>query len=121
MNQHLKTAAFTAIVVVSNVAGNGVLNWGVKSDHLAIQAAGVVLLILWLLARMTLLSWADLTWVLPVTAIGYVLSAFVGEWYFAERVTGWRWIGTALIAIGAAVVAMQDETTKKRPDQKEPV
>jgi uncharacterized membrane protein len=103
-----KTAAFTAFVVVSNVAGNSVINWGIKSEQWLIAVAGVVLLIAWLLARMTLLSWADLSWVLPVTAIGYVLSALAGRWFFDEQVTGWRWLGTAMIAAGAALVGFQD-------------
>ena len=42
-------------------------------------AVGVALLILWLLSRMTLLSWADLSYVLPVTSIGYVLTALAGQ------------------------------------------
>ena len=103
-----KTAAFTAFVVVSNVAGNSVINWGIKSERYGIAVLGVALLILWLLARMTLLSWADLSWVLPVTAIGYVLSALAGQVFFHEPVTGVRWLGTALIAVGAAVVALQE-------------
>jgi uncharacterized membrane protein len=103
-----KTAAVTAFVVVSNVAGNSVINWGMKSEGYTIAAVGVVILILWLLARMTLLSWADLSWVLPVTAIGYVLSALAGQVFFGEQVTGARWLGTALIAGGSAIVGASD-------------
>ena len=40
---------------------------------------GTTLLIFWLLSRMTLLGWADLSYVLPVTSIGYVLSAILGK------------------------------------------
>src|ERR1700722_5687748 len=41
-------------------------------------ALGVLLQIGWLLLRMSLLSVADLTYVLPVTAAGYVISTFLG-------------------------------------------
>ena len=109
-----KTALFTAFVVVSNVAGNSVINWGVKSDSWPITIAGVLILISWLLARMTLLSWADLSWVLPVTAIGYVLSAVVGQVFFGEQVTGWRWVGTAFIALGAALVAPSEKALPEK-------
>ena len=34
---------------------------------------GVTLLIVWMLSRMTLMSWADLSYILPITAMGYVL------------------------------------------------
>jgi len=43
---------------------------------------GTMLLILWLLSRMTLLGmvgWADLSYVLPVTAIGYVAHSAGGK------------------------------------------
>ena len=56
---------------------------------------GTTLLILWLLSRMTLLGWADLSYVLPVTSIGYVLTAFLGKYFFAEQITWQRWLGTA--------------------------
>ena len=42
---------------------------------------------------MTLLSWADLSYVLPVTSIGYVLTAFLGKYFFAEQITWQRWFG----------------------------
>ena len=40
---------------------------------------GVLLQIGWLLLRMSLLSVADLSYVLPVTAAGYVISTFLGR------------------------------------------
>ena len=48
-------------------------------------ALGVVLLIVWLLSQMTLLSWADLSYVLPVTSVGYVLTALPAGCSSASR------------------------------------
>lgn len=67
-------------------------------------ALGVALLILWLLSRMALLSWADLSYVLPVTSIGYVLAAVMGRLFLDEQVTPWRWLGTLFIGGGIALV-----------------
>ena len=39
----------------------------------------MALLIVWTFAHMALLSWADLSYVMPVTAIGYVVTAFAGK------------------------------------------
>ena len=50
-------------------------------------ALGVLLLILWMLSRMALLSWADLSYVLPVTSIGYVLVALAGRVLLNEQIT----------------------------------
>ena len=49
---------------------------------------GTTLLIFWLLSRMTLLGWADLSYVLPVTSIGYVLNAILGKVFFGEQFPG---------------------------------
>lgn len=68
-------------------------------------AVGVISLILSLLARMALLSLADLTYVLPVTAIGYVINVVLGRVFLHETVSYHRWVGTFLIFLGAALVA----------------
>ena len=55
---------------------------------------GIALLILWLLSRMALLSWADLSYVLPITSLGYVASALIGRFFLNEQITPTRWMGT---------------------------
>jgi drug/metabolite transporter (DMT)-like permease len=114
----IKTRVLSAIVVVTNVLGNASLARGLKqAGSLALSPLlylevlfrpwvllGIALLILWLLTRMTLLSWADLSYVLPVTSAGYVLTALAGRWFFGEHVTWQRWLGTLLITGGIALV-----------------
>jgi drug/metabolite transporter (DMT)-like permease len=114
-----KTRIFTIIVVLSNALGNLFLTWGLRQwgGELALSplgyvraifnpwvGLGVALLILWLLSRMTLLSWADLSYVLPVTAIGYVVSAIFGHVFLNEQISGQRWAGTLFIVAGIALV-----------------
>jgi len=67
-------------------------------------ALGVVLLIVWQLSRMALLSWADLSYVVPVTAVGYVVVALLGRIFLDERITMARWVGIVLIVAGVALV-----------------
>ena len=74
-------------------------------------ALGVLALILALLTRMALLSLADLSYVLPVTAIGYVIAAFMGKTFLSETVSGQRWLGTVLIFVGAALVGSTSHST----------
>ena len=68
-------------------------------------AAGVGLLIVWLISQMTLLSWADLSYVMPVTSIGYVLSAVAGRVFLHEQVSWQRWGGVGLIVLGVMLVS----------------
>jgi len=111
-----KTRIFTFIVVLSNALGNFFLDRGMHNRSTAtaleyIQAIftpwvmlGIVLLILWLVSRMALLSWADLSYVLPVTSIGYVASVLLGRIFLNEQVSLARWCGTILIVAGTVLV-----------------
>jgi uncharacterized membrane protein len=74
-------------------------------------ALGVALLILWTLTHMALLSWADLSYVLPVTAIGYVLTALSGEFLLGETITMGHWAGILLITAGVTLVGVTRPAT----------
>ena len=113
----IKTWICATVVVFSNVFGNFFLKKGMPAElptpwsYITVLfhpwvALGVVLLILWMMSRMTLLSWADLSYVLPVTAIGYVLVAVVGRIFLHEQIPGKRWAGIALIVAGVALVSL---------------
>jgi uncharacterized membrane protein len=81
-------------------------------------ALGIVALILALLARMALLSIADLSYVLPVTAVGYVIAVFLGKVFLHETVSNQRWLGALLIFGGAALVgSTTGNTTPPERDQ----
>ena len=113
-----KTRLVTAIVVLSNVAGNSALTKVMQqlgdtgNSPLGLiaallhpwVAAGVALLIVWTLSHMALLSWADLSYVLPVTAIGYALTAFSGKFFLGEAISPTRWVGIVLITLGVTLV-----------------
>jgi drug/metabolite transporter (DMT)-like permease len=76
-------------------------------------ALGIAALILALLARIALLSLADLSFVLPVTAVGYVIAVFLGSAFLHETVTRQRWLGTLLIFGGAALVGTGSRNTTR--------
>jgi uncharacterized membrane protein len=113
-----KTQVFTIIVVLSNALGNFALAWGMRGrvtstalDYLAAifnpwVMVGITLLILWLLSRMALLSWADLSYVITVTSMGYVASALLGRFFLGEQISMTRWIGTGLIVAGTILVGL---------------
>jgi len=67
--------------------------------------AGIVLLIGFMSSYLTALSWADLTYVLPATAFGYIVMAGLAKLLLHENVTPKRWIGILLITIGVGFVA----------------
>lgn len=122
----LRTYSVLLLFIGLKAAGNLSLAWGMQ--HLArnvsanplfyvramldpFVALGIVLLIVALLARMVLLSVADLSFVLPVTAVGYVLAALLGKLVLHEVVTRQRWLGILLIFAGAALVSLTRQKT----------
>ncbi len=108
-------AAVTLLKPFSNVF----LAWGMRGlsvnvlarpEHLIIAlfdplvVIGIGMQIAWLVLRMSLLSVADLSFVLPVTAAGYVISTLLGRVILHEQVSLERWLGAILISVGAALV-----------------
>jgi len=126
-----KTRWFAATVILSNTLGNfsiarGMRGLAVPADsalHMLLAiftpwvALGIALLILWLLSRMVLLSWADLSYVLPVTSLGYVLNALMGHFFLGEHISMARWSGTLLIVAGTVLVGMGSHTQTQREKQ----
>jgi drug/metabolite transporter (DMT)-like permease len=117
-------------VVLLNAAGNLLMAWGMKhipdiswspvSYLRAIfnpfVAAGTALLILWLLTRMALLSWADLSFVLPLTGLGYILNAALGRLFLNESITAAHWLGTLFVFAGTAMVGSTQQQTRLRSE-----
>src|SRR6202046_3744417 len=68
-------------------------------------AFGILLLLAFFATYMNALSWADLTYVLPATSLGYVLLALVARFALHEQVSPLRWVGIALITGGVGFVA----------------
>ena len=64
---------------------------------------------------MTALSWADLTYVLPATSLGYVLLALVARFVLHEHVSPLRWLGIVLITGGVGFVAGGPSLTEHHP------
>lgn len=115
----LKTRIMTVIVVLTQVFGDYFLSRGLRQVGSLVGrpplafivalvnpwvALGVGLLILWLFSHMVLLSWADLSYVLPVTSIGYVLVALAGRFLLQESVSWTRWCGILMIVAGVVLV-----------------
>lgn len=107
-------------VTVFAAAGDSMLSHGMKqtgnisihnlpSVFLALSnpwvALGIVLLLAFFASYMSALSWADLTYVLPATSLGYVLLAFVAKFALHEQISLSRWLGIALISGGVGFVA----------------
>jgi len=84
-------------------------------------ALGIALLIGFFASYLTALSWADLTFVLPATAFGYVIIALLARFWLNESISLERWAGIVLITLGVGFVAQGPSLTQHpTPEAAEP-
>ena|ERR1041385_8497024 len=130
--RQMKNHIFVILAVIANTLGNFLLSLGLRTidfklsasplDYIRIFAnpwidAGVILLIVWLAAQLSLLSWADLSYVLPITAASYVLTAVLGKLFLAESISILRWSGILLISVGVTAVIGTSPKATLRPEE----
>jgi len=125
-----KTQLLVVVVIVTNVLGNVSLSRGMHQvgrivsasplDYLRAfanpwTAAGIGILIVWMLSDLALLSRADLSFVLPVTASAYVLVALMGHFFLHDHISWERWLGIVLISGGVVLAEETPARTTKGP------
>jgi uncharacterized membrane protein len=76
--------------------------------------AGILALLLFFACYLLVLSWADLSYVKPISAIGYAVIAFLGYAVLNEQVTPVRWLGVGLICAGVALASQTQVRTTGR-------
>ncbi len=76
-------------------------------------AAGIAMLIGFFASYLTALSWADLTFVLPATALGNVIVALISRFWLHEAISLERWAGIVLITLGVGFVAQGPALTER--------
>jgi len=118
-SRELKNQLFVFLAVIANTLGNFLLSVGMHPiqskpltsplEYLHIFAnpwidAGVVLLVVWFASQLSLLSWADVSYVLPVTTASYVLTAVLGKIFLHEILSLARWSGIGIILAGVVLV-----------------
>ncbi len=80
---------------------------------------GIFFLLAFMSAYLSALSWADLTYVLPATAFGYVFIALIARFFLHEHISPVRWLGIVLISAGVGFVAGGPESSSTKVHSKE--
>jgi len=115
-----RTAVFLLVAVLANSFGNLLMALGmgrmpgfgaVPFHSYLLQLLdnpfllpGAVLTAVYTLTQLSLLSWADLSYVVPCIASSYIVSTLLGEFVLDERVRAIRWAGVLLIFLGVTLV-----------------
>src|SRR5207248_4035294 len=121
------------VVIVTNVLGNVSLSHGMREVGRIVSASpadylkafanpwtvlGICILVVWIISDLALLSRADLSFVLPVTASAYVLVALAGHFLLHERISAQRWVAIVVITLGVVLAEeTPPRTTEGPPEQ----
>ena len=120
-----QTAFFIAIVVLAGTGGEMAASHAMKQvgevrrfdPRNVLSALGRALKLPWMWAGVALmaaaffsflgvLSWADVSFVVPVTASNYMVGALGAKFLLGERVTRMRWAGVLLVCAGVALACV---------------
>ena len=82
------------LVLVSKMARNGAVLLGLLS-----MIAGF-------LTFLVVLSWADLSFIVPATSLHFVLATLGAKWILQEHISRVRWFGTILVGLGVALLSL---------------
>jgi uncharacterized membrane protein len=77
----------------------------------------IVFLIGFTVSYMTVMSWADYSYVMPAGAFGYALLTLLAVVFLHESVSARRWIGVVLICIGVLLVSQTKPRTTEAVQQ----
>ena len=119
----MRNALFVAIVVLTGTSGELCMSHAMKqlgevhvftpraifsvigrAFRLGWMWLGFGLMALSFFALLALLSWADVSFAVPATALSYVVGALGARFFLGEHVNRKRWIGVLLVCVGVALV-----------------
>jgi len=76
---------------------------------------GIIFLIGFMVSYMTVLSWADYSYVMPAGAFGYAILTLLAVVFLHESVSPKRWVGVVLICVGVLLVGQTKPRTTESP------
>jgi len=132
----VKTAVVLALAIFSQAVGNVFLTRGMKTVSAIVAThpdasgpvaqvldgaseavqqpdiwIGTLLLVAFFVLSSAALSWADVSFVMPATAAGYVLNVAAARFFLHEDVRPLRWLGAVIITFGVIFVSRSDLRT----------
>jgi uncharacterized membrane protein len=69
-------------------------------------------------ALLYMLSVRDVSLIWPLTSLGFIVTTFAAQFILHEKVSGVRWAGVLLIALGASLTSYSESS--KKPDSPPP-
>ncbi len=96
--------AMKSIGEVHDFRPKSVLNVILKALQLPWMWLGVSLMSLAFFSLLAILSFQEVSFVVPVSALSYAAGAFGAKVFLGERISRHRWLGIAVVCIGVTIV-----------------
>jgi drug/metabolite transporter (DMT)-like permease len=96
--------AMKSIGEVHDFSPRSLLRFVLRSVRLPWMWLGVALMSLGFFALLAILSFQEVSFVVPVTALSYAAGAFGAKAFLGERITAHRWMGIAVVCLGVTIV-----------------
>ena len=96
--------AMKSIGEVHDFRPRSILRFVIRSLRLPWMWLGVTLMSLGFFSLLAILSFQEVSFVVPVSALSYAAGAFGAKVFLGERINRNRWIGIAVVCIGVTIV-----------------
>jgi hypothetical protein len=111
------------LLLKRGMSGIGAVEMSVAGLSLTLRLAmlnpiiwlGIFFLTGYMASLMTVMSWADYSYVMPVGAFGYAVNALLAVIFLHETVSLHRWAGVFVICVGVLLVGQTKPTTVSNP------
>jgi len=114
-------AAVGEVLVSQGMKGFGERDWSRPSEWLDLVLVilrnpyvltGVVFLAVFFLLFLAALTWADVSYLSPLTALTYVFTAVLARMALGEELSWRRWLGTLIVVAGVMLISLDAPATK---------
>src|ERR1051326_2355900 len=121
----MKTALMLVIITLSGALGDVYIAKGMKKvgeiHTLRLRALfalgrrilsnaafllGLFSMIVGFVAFLVVLTWADLSFIIPATSLSFVLTALGAKWILKETINRLRWFGPVCVGLGIALISL---------------
>ena len=127
----MKTVTVVVLASLANAVGEvlvsqgmkrfGERDWSQPSEWLELVLvvlrnprvlAGVAFMAGFFYLFLAALTWADLSYLNPLTATTYVFTAVFARMFLGEELSWRRWVGTIIVVAGVALISLDTPATK---------
>ena len=96
--------AMKSVGEVHDFRPRSILRFVLQSLRLRWMWLGIALMGLGFFSLLAILSFQEVSFVVPVSALSYAAGAFGAKAFLGERINRNRWVGIAVVCIGVTIV-----------------